>query len=135
MHAENRAHMTSIPTCRMSFILASILITDKFDRPPQSAAHILYRMTNREDTTPNPQAIRAALGSVVLSRRIEAGLDRELFARMAGLGASHVRRIEIGEVAPSVVTLRKLADAFGCSWSDLLDDADAALSRQTDENS
>lgn len=74
-------------------------------------------------------AYRVAFGTVINSRRLESALSRALFARMAGVGASHVFLIESGEVAPSIVTVRKLADALGCTAADLLAATDELMRR------
>lgn len=77
----------------------------------------------------DPQRYKAAFGAAVYSRRLDAALNRALLARMAGLGSSHVSRIESGDIAPSIVAVRKLAGAFGCTAADLLDDAEEFLRR------
>lgn len=86
-------------------------------------------MTSKPQNSTDPTAVKTAFGAVVLARRIAAGLNRELFARMAGVGASHVGRIESGDVAPSIVTVRKIAEALGTTSGDLLDEADERLRR------
>ena len=88
-------------------------------------------MDSRPDNkTFEDAAYKAAFGEVVYKRRVDAGLNRQLFSRMAGGGASHVCRIESGEAAPSIVTVRKLAEALGSKPSDLLDEADELLRRR-----
>lgn len=77
----------------------------------------------------DPMLYKAAFGAAVYSRRLEAALNRALLARMADLSSSHLFRIESGDTAPSIVAVRKLAGAFGCTASDLLDDAEEILRR------
>ena len=87
-------------------------------------AYSLGMMACNRSNTPNPASLKAAFGAVILARRIKMGLNRERFAEMAGIGASHLCRIERGDHAPSIITIRKLADAFGCTSGELLDEAD-----------
>lgn len=81
-------------------------------------------MTSNHANSPDPASLKAAFGAVVSVHRINMGLNRERFAKMAGVGASHLCRIERGDLAPSIITLRKLADAFGCTSGELMDEAD-----------
>lgn len=55
-------------------------------------------------------------------RRINAGYSRQGLSAVAGLTATHVRHIEAGERNPRPATLKAIADALGCTVSDLLVD-------------
>ena len=71
----------------------------------------------------DPAALKEAFGRVVARRRFEARLAQRPFSLMAGLGNTHLRSIERGEVAPSIVTVMKLAEALDLSPGALLDEA------------
>lgn len=79
-------------------------------------------MTRDPDNSPDPALLKSAFGAVVVRHRIDLGMTREQFAEMAGLGASHLCRIERGEHAPSLITIRKIADALGYTCGELLDE-------------
>lgn len=87
-------------------------------------AYSLGIMACNHSNTLDPASQKVAFGAVVAAHRIKMGLNRERFAVMAGIGASHLCRIERGDHAPSIITVRKLADAFGCTSGELLDEAD-----------
>ncbi|MEG0790980.1 MAG: helix-turn-helix transcriptional regulator [Gordonibacter sp.] len=69
----------------------------------------------------DPPSIKAAFGKVVASRRIEAALEQETFAKVCGLGASHLRKIEAGTVSPTLITVAKIAGALGTTSADIVD--------------
>lgn len=84
-------------------------------------------MTCDTNNSSDPALLKSAFGAVVVRHRIEIGMNREQFAEMAGLGASHLCRIERGDHAPSLITIRKIADAFGYTCGELLDETDEYL--------
>lgn len=72
----------------------------------------------------DPATIKLAFGSIITARRISMGLNRETFASIARLGGSHLCRIERGDMAPSIITICRIAYAFGCSPGDLMDETE-----------
>ncbi|MDO9475393.1 MAG: helix-turn-helix transcriptional regulator [Pseudohongiella sp.] len=60
------------------------------------------------------------LGKRIRSLRKAAGISQERLALACGLDRSYLGRIERGEINISVVILYKIADALGCSASELL---------------
>ena len=65
------------------------------------------------------RALKAAYGSVVARRRIQAGINRTVFARMVGISTSHLRQIEKGEGNPLLTTQHRIAAALGTTIDDL----------------
>lgn len=72
----------------------------------------------------DPELLKAAFGAVVVRHRVKLGMTRERFAETAGIGGSHLSRIERGDYAPNLITIRKIADALGYTSGELLDEAD-----------
>ena len=68
-------------------------------------------------------ALKESFGRVVARYRFEAGLEQRMLSRMANLGNSHLRSIERGEVAPSIITVMKLSEALDIDPGDLLGEA------------
>ena len=62
----------------------------------------------------------AAIGKAVRARRVELGLSQEKLAEMSDHHRNFVGGIERGEQNVSVLGLRRLAGALGCSEHDLL---------------
>ena len=88
--------------------------------------------TNEEDfdtSLEQLRALKAAYGSVVAHRRIQAGIAQSAFARMAGISNSHLRKIEAGIGNPSLTTQHRIAAALGTNIADL---ASSALAEATD---
>ncbi len=54
--------------------------------------------------------------------RARRGLTQEALAETADVSCKTIRRIERGSISPSLITLGKLASAFGLSASDFLGD-------------
>jgi len=54
--------------------------------------------------------------------RARRELTQEALAEAAEISSKTIRRIEQGSISPSLITLEKLATAFGLSASDLLGD-------------
>lgn len=76
---------------------------------------------------PDADALKKAIGEIVTRRRKAAGLEQRAFSRMSGLGNSHVRLIENGEVNISISTLLKIACALGTTPADLIREAQDKL--------
>ncbi len=64
------------------------------------------------------------LGAVVWSQRECHGWSQEALAERANLNRSYIGELERGEAIASIVTLEKLAYAFGFSASHLVDQAE-----------
>lgn len=53
--------------------------------------------------------------------RVEAGLSQSALAGRSGIGRTAITRIESGTRQGSPETIRAIADALGCTVSDLVD--------------
>lgn len=62
------------------------------------------------------------LGARLRELRNRRELTQEALAEVADVSCKTIRRIEQGSISPSLVTLKRLASAFGLSASDLLGD-------------
>lgn len=58
-------------------------------------------------------------GAVVRKKRIALNYTQEKLAEMAGLSRSQIQRIERGNVNCSIETVKKIARALGCEYSEL----------------
>jgi transcriptional regulator with XRE-family HTH domain len=64
------------------------------------------------------------LGAVVRRQRENHGWSQEALAERANLNRSYIGELERGEAIASIVTLEKLAHAFGLSASHLVEQAE-----------
>ena len=62
------------------------------------------------------------LGARIARMRTRAGLTQEQLAERAGIGASYVARIEVGQRRPTLDVLAELADSLGVPLHRLLAD-------------
>ncbi len=65
-----------------------------------------------------PVVVRFA--AALLTRRGQLGMSRAECARRAGLSRVHLRHLELGLAAPSLLTMSRLAEALACRIDDLL---------------
>ncbi len=68
--------------------------------------------------------IQQKLGRAVRRLRAQADYSQESFAAAAGVHRTYMGLVERGRVAPTVVTLEKIADALGIAPSTLLSEAE-----------
>jgi transcriptional regulator with XRE-family HTH domain len=68
-----------------------------------------------------------ALGRAARRRRAELGLTQEELANDAGLRQRWISNVECGWRNPSLLSLRRLAEALGLSASELLAEAEREL--------
>jgi transcriptional regulator with XRE-family HTH domain len=75
----------------------------------------------RSEARSNPRLspVLARLGAKVRELRTHQGYTQEELARRAQLDAKHLQTIEVGKSNATVSTLIALANALGCSLSDL----------------
>jgi transcriptional regulator with XRE-family HTH domain len=59
-------------------------------------------------------------GDLLRMQRDRAGMTQLELANLAGIGRAQIANLETGRGDPSLVTLRKLAKALGCSPKDLV---------------
>jgi transcriptional regulator with XRE-family HTH domain len=69
-------------------------------------------------------ALAAPLGTALRQLRDQRGWSQELLAEKADLNRSYVGELERGQVLASLLTLEKLARAFGLSTAFLLSHAE-----------
>lgn len=60
--------------------------------------------------------------------RLLASMSTEEAARRIGVCRSNINHWEAGRTQPRVSRLRRIADVYGCSVADLLDDGDKEAS-------
>lgn len=73
-------------------------------------------------------ALAAPLGTTIRQMRETRGWSQELLAEKADLNRSYVGELERGKVLASVLTLEKLARAFGFSAAHLISQAELLAS-------
>jgi predicted transcriptional regulator len=66
------------------------------------------------------QSYLVALGAEIHKRRRVIGINQEVMADKVGIARTHLIRIEAGQVATTVLTLRKIAKQLGVKPEDLL---------------
>ncbi|UOP05473.1 helix-turn-helix domain-containing protein [Conchiformibius kuhniae] len=71
---------------------------------------------------PDFSIINRQIGKSIAKRRQQAGFTQEQVAEKLGIGYVAVSRMERGLVMPTVARLYQLAELFGCSSADLLDE-------------
>jgi transcriptional regulator with XRE-family HTH domain len=64
------------------------------------------------------------VGAAVRARRKALELSQEELADNAGIDRSHMGKIERGERNVSLINIIRIANALGCSPSEILSDAD-----------
>lgn len=62
-----------------------------------------------------------ALGANVRRTRVNKNMTQEKLAEDAGIGTRTVQKIEAGQINILTTTLRRIRNALGCKWGDLLD--------------
>jgi transcriptional regulator with XRE-family HTH domain len=62
------------------------------------------------------------VGDNLRQERIRAGLTQERLAELADLAPRTVQKIEAGDIAIVITTLRRLESAIGCGFGALLAD-------------
>jgi transcriptional regulator with XRE-family HTH domain len=67
------------------------------------------------------QKILEQFGNSVRETRLKKGLTQEKLAYKADLSANYLGRIERGQVNPTLETIEQIANALGCSISELVD--------------
>jgi len=90
----------------------------KYDPVPHSQSAFLEKASKRPGFRKAYDALKAeyALAHEMLSARTRAGLTQEAVADRMGTTKSAVSRLEgAGKHAPSVASLKKYADAVGCT--------------------
>lgn len=60
------------------------------------------------------------VGSRVKQARKEAGLTQEGLAEKTGMAPRTIQKIEAGDITILITTLRRLREAIGCKFQDLL---------------
>lgn len=82
--------------------------------------------------TPSTQAeslasLQSAFGKVVETRRKQMDISRRAFSRMALLSESHLRQLEAGKLNLTMLTILKVAFAFGTTPAVLFEEAEHLL--------
>jgi len=68
-----------------------------------------------------------AIGFQIKVLRERHSLSQESLASLAGISRTHLAQIEVGNVSPTVRTLRKISDELSIQMSELISDAEEAL--------
>jgi transcriptional regulator with XRE-family HTH domain len=66
------------------------------------------------------EQILHALGSRIRDLRLQQGLSQERLAELSGIHENHLRRIELGQVNPTVLVLFHISDALQVSVDDII---------------
>lgn len=76
-----------------------------------------------ERASPDADDVRdnQRVGGLARSLRQARGLTQEQLAERCGLASDTIRRVELGRMAPSLTTLRKLCEGFGIARSTLFE--------------
>ena len=61
------------------------------------------------------------LGNKIIELRKAKGINRDVFAREAGLSKYYFYRVEYGNANPSILQIKKIADALGVETKSLID--------------
>jgi len=70
----------------------------------------------------SPGKLAARFGKKCRQVRHAHGLSQLDMVRFADFSLSHYQKIERGDLDPRLTTIKRLADAFGVSMSELLDE-------------
>lgn len=71
----------------------------------------------------DPDRVLPKVGDAIRHARKRVGLSQEALADASAIDRSHLGRIERGERNLTVLNLKKIANALGCSASELLGSA------------
>ncbi|WP_074546402.1 MULTISPECIES: helix-turn-helix domain-containing protein [Pseudomonadota] len=69
-----------------------------------------------------------AFGTAVRMKRTEQGTAQETLAHRAGIERSHMGKIERGEHMPTLAIFLRIAEALGCTATNLMADTEINLS-------
>lgn len=69
--------------------------------------------------------IASRFGQVIRKRREAAGLSQEALAEEAGLHRTYVSLLERGERTPTLIVVKRLADALGTTMTSLVRELEA----------
>ena len=84
--------------------------------PQHQTCHRMARVSGKTDG----EGALAKLGAAILTRRHEAALSQEALADASGIDRSHMGKIERGERNVTLLNVLKIAQALGCTASELL---------------
>jgi transcriptional regulator with XRE-family HTH domain len=62
------------------------------------------------------------VGANIRRKRVASGLTQEKLAELAELAPRTIQKIEAGQITILITTLRRLRQALGCSYEELLRD-------------
>jgi transcriptional regulator with XRE-family HTH domain len=72
--------------------------------------------------TPQTAAWLKAVGRRIRAKRIEVGLTQECLAELADITPRTLQKLEAGEFATLISTLKRVRAGLGCRYDDLLPD-------------
>nr|WP_314528513.1 helix-turn-helix transcriptional regulator [uncultured Brevundimonas sp.] len=84
--------------------------------PQRQTSQCMARVSGKSDD----EGALPKLGAAILTRRREVALSQEALADASGIDRSHMGKIERGERNVTLLNVLKIAQALGCSASDLL---------------
>jgi transcriptional regulator with XRE-family HTH domain len=70
-------------------------------------------------------ALQDRFGEIVRSRREAAGLSQQALAEQAGLHRNYVSLVERGQRTPTILVLKRLAEALGTTMVSLISELEA----------
>lgn len=78
------------------------------------------------------EELKQAFGKVIRRRRQALKLGQEDFADRAGLHRTHVSSLERGKMLPTLLVIKKLADALGTTMAKLMEELEATAEAPED---
>ena len=79
-------------------------------------------------STTHDAELAHAFGAAVRALRMERGIAQESLAHQAGIERSHMGKIERGEHMPTLAIFLRIAEALGCTATNLMSDTEINLS-------
>ena len=61
-----------------------------------------------------------SIGQRIKRERLNLSMTQRVLAKLAGVGAPHISKIEAGRESPSDELLRNIAEVFDCDYDELL---------------
>lgn len=80
-----------------------------------------------DNTTEAQQAFLRALGSAVVTRRVQIGITQEDVCKASGVNKSLLVRLEHGLLDIEVASLHRIAEALRCDPADLVEMAEREM--------
>lgn len=77
-------------------------------------------MPSTKQKRPSDAAWLSTVGALVKEARKAAGLTQEALAEKTGMAPRTIQKIEAGDITILITTLRRIREALGCDFEELL---------------